>query len=145
MNGINVGRWILGGIVAGVVVWLLEGVAGLFYMPAMKAALDAHGLAMEMNAGVFVSSILISLIGGLILVFIYALARARFGPGPKTAVTAAITLWTGGYLLSLMGYNMLGLFPSSLLVTWGLVGLLEMIVAALVGGWIYREAQPESS
>jgi hypothetical protein len=26
-----------------------------------------------------------------------------------------------------------------MLVMWGLIGLVEFIVAALVGGWIYRE------
>lgn len=145
MNGINVGRWILGGVVAGVITWLIEGLAGIFYRADMDAALAAHGMTMEMTSGVFVGSIFVSLVGGLVLVYIYALARSRFGPGPGTAALAAITLWTGGYLLSLMGYGMMGLFPSRLLVTWGLVGLGEMIVAAIVGGWIYREKQPEGA
>ncbi len=50
-----------------------------------------------------------------------------------------LTRWIGGYLLSLAGYHMLGLFPVRMLVLWGTVGLAEMILAALVGGWIYRE------
>ena len=40
-----------------------------------------------------------------------------------------------------MGYSMMGLFPSKLLVTWGLIGLVEMIVAGLVGAWLYRERE----
>ena len=39
-----------------------------------------------------------------------------------------------------MGYQMIGLYPSSMLVMWGSIGLIEMIVATLAGGWIYREA-----
>ena len=81
-----------------------------------------------------------SLIVGLSLVFFYAVARPRFGPGPKTAVTIAVALWIAGYLVSLLGYHMIGLFPTSMLALWGLVGLIEVIVAAMVGGWIYREA-----
>jgi len=27
-----------------------------------------------------------------------------------------------------------------MLVMWGIVGIVEMIIAALVGGWIYKEA-----
>lgn len=50
--------------------------------------------------------------------FLYAAARPRFGAGPKTAVIVAVAMWAGGYLLSLVGYHMLGLYP---------------------GGWIYRE------
>lgn len=45
----------------------------------------------------------------------------------------------GGQLLALIGYGMLGLFPGRLLVVWGIVGLAELVVAGLVGGWIYRE------
>ena len=139
MNGINVGRWILGGFAAGAVTWVIEGLAGSFYLADMNAALAAHNLTMTMDTGTFAGSLFVSLVAGLVLVYIYALARARFGPGPRTAVVAAITLWTGGYLVSLMGYNMMGLFPSRLLITWALVGLVEMVLAGLVGGWIYRE------
>lgn len=74
------------------------------------------------------------------MVFSYAVARPRFGPGPKTAITVAVALWVGGYLLSLFGYQMLGLFPGRMLVLWGRVGLVEMVLAALVGGWIYLQA-----
>jgi hypothetical protein len=146
VKGINVGRWIASGIAAGILLWLLEGLASTLYIADMEAALEAHNLSMEMNASVVVISLAVSLIAGLILMFFYAAARPRFGPGPKTAVIVAIALWTGGYLLSLLGYQMLGLFPTGLLVLWGLTGLVEMILAALAGGWIYREAyeQPAS-
>jgi hypothetical protein len=33
----------------------------------------------------------------------------RVGAGPKTAVIAAVALWFGGHLLSLIGYSLLGL------------------------------------
>lgn len=52
-----------------------------------------------------------------------------------------VALWIGGHFLALMGYHMLGLFPPGLLVLWGIVGLVEMVLAALLGGVIYREAQ----
>lgn len=139
MKGISIKRWLLGGIVAGVLMWILEGVASTIYMRDMQTALQAHGLAMEMNAGVFLISVVASLIAGLTLVFFYAAARPRFGPGPKSAVIVAVALWIGGYLLSLLGYQLLGLFPVRMLALWGLVGLTEMIIAALVGGWIYSE------
>lgn len=140
MRGINVGRLIGGGVVAGVIMWVLEGAASALYMRDMTAAMQAHGLSMEMDAGLVLTSIAVSLIAGLALVFFYAAMRPRFGPGPGTAITAAVALWIGGYLLSLIGYQMLGLFPVRLLVLWGAVGLVEMILAALAGGFIYREA-----
>ncbi|MGD2134706.1 MAG: hypothetical protein PVF27_01045 [Gemmatimonadales bacterium] len=142
MNGINVGRWLAGGISAGILMWILEGVASTLYLGDMRAALEAHGLSMEMTAAVAMISVVVSLIAGLTLIFFYAAVRPRFGPGPKTAVIVAVALWLGGYLLSLLGYQMLGLFPTSMLVLWGGVGLLEMILAALLGGWVYREQGP---
>ncbi len=36
---------------------------------------------------------------------------------------------------------MLGPFPNGLLATWGVLGLVEMIIVAMVGGWLYREAE----
>jgi len=140
MGGINVSRWIAGGVVAGILIWVFEGIGSVFYMSEMEAALASHNLSMEMSAGILVLSILVSLIVGLTIVFFYAVGRSRFGPGPKTAVIIAVVLWIGGYLVSLIGYHMVGLYSGHLLIHWGLIGLVEMIIAALVGGWIYREA-----
>jgi hypothetical protein len=60
----------------------------------------------------------------------------RFGAGPKTAVIAAVALWFGGHLLSLIGYSLVGLQPAGLLTMCGAAGLAEMIIAALIGGAI---------
>ena len=139
MGGINIGRWIVGGVVAGALIWIIEGVASVFYMEEMEAAMAAHGLGMEMTAAVWTMSVVVSLVVGLTLVFLYAAARPRFGAGPKTAVIVALALYVGGYLVSLCGYRMLGLFPDAMLVKWAAVGLVEMLVAGLMGGWIYRE------
>lgn len=140
MNGINVGRWLGGGIAAGALIWLVEGLASVLYMDDMQAALAAHDITFEMSAAVLVLSIVVSLIVGLTLMFFYAAARPRFGPGPRTAVLVAVGLWFGGYLVSLIGYQMLGLYATGMLVMWGVVGLVELILAGLLGGWIYREA-----
>lgn len=139
MNRINTGRWIFGGLAAGVLIWLLEGAASVLYVEDMLASMQAHDLSVEMNAWSWVVSVLVSLITGWVAVFFYASVRPRFGPGPRTAVLVAVTLWFGGYLLSLLGYGMMGLFPPGLLVLWGAVGLAEMILATLLGAWLYRE------
>ncbi len=139
MNGINVSRWLASGVVAGIIFWLIEGAASMLYMEDMQSALEAHGLNMEVTASLMLTTIVVSLLAGLVLMFFYAASRPRFGPGPKTAVIVAVALWTGSYLLSLAGYHMMGLYPAGMLVSWGLVGLVEMVIAALVGGWIYRE------
>ena len=140
MGSINISRWLLGGIVAGITMWLLEGFGSMLYMAEMETAMQAHGLSMEISPVAIALSIVVSLVVGLTIVFFYAAARNRFGPGPRTAALVTFALFVGGYLVSLLGYFMIGLFPSSLLVKWGVIGLVEMIVAGLLGGWVYRES-----
>lgn len=139
MAGINTSRWLAGGVVAALLIWLLEGAGSVLYMDDMQASLQKLGISFEMNARMWAIAVLVSLISGLVLIFLYAAARPRFGPGPRTAMIVACVFWAGGYLISLIGFSMLGIYPTGMLVMWGVVGLVEMNVAALVGGWIYRE------
>lgn len=141
VKGINTHRWLAGGLAAGVVTWLIEGAASVFYMDDMQAALEAHALSMEMTGATWMLTILVSLIVGLVLIFLYAAMRPRFGPGPRTAILAAVALWCGGTLVSLIGYAMLGMYPTGMLAVWGVIGLVELVIAGVIGGWIYREVE----
>jgi hypothetical protein len=140
MGGINGGRLLAGAAAAGALIWLLEGAFGLLYVEQMTAILADHGLGMAMSPSMIALTLVVSLLAGLSVVFFYALARPRLGPGPRTAVIVAIGLWIGGWLLALIGYRMIGLYPVRLLVMWGATGLLEMILAGVLGAWVYREA-----
>lgn len=139
MAAMNKGRWFVGGVAAATVIWIVEGIGGFMYLKPMQSALETHGLEMSLSAGSWLLSTLASLIAGMALVFLYILARSRFGPGPRSALVAGFALWTGGSLLSLLGYYMLGLFPAWLLLIWALLSLVELLLAALVGAWVYRE------
>jgi hypothetical protein len=139
MRGININRLIAGGISAGILVWFCEGAASLLYMDDMTRVMAAHGLSMTMDASMYFLVVIVSLLVGLSLVYFYAACRPRFGPGPKTAFIVAVALWVAGYLVSLIGYQMLHLFPPRMLVLWGSIGLIEMVLAAQLGAWIYRE------
>jgi hypothetical protein len=141
MSGINLKRLLLSAVAAGFVIWLIEGAgAVMLYMEIMEARLAELGLSMQMSGSVMAITIGVSLITGFSIMFFYAAVRPRFGPGPRTAILVAVVLWLGGYFLSLVGYYLAGIYPSHLLVQWGAVGLVEMMLAALLGGWIYREA-----
>jgi hypothetical protein len=144
MGGINIGRWLAGGFAAAVVTFLLEGVWAQFYTADWEAAMANLGLNMDMTGASWYLAILVSLLVGLTLVFFYAAARPRFGPGPMTAVKVAVALYVGGYLVTLLGYHMAGFYPSNLLMMWGWQGLVSMIAGALVGGWIYKEEEKEA-
>lgn len=139
MGKFSTARWAWSGIAAGVVMWLGEGLGSMLYMAEMEAAMKAHNLAMEMSTKMIAAGLAISLVAGFTLMFFYAACLPRLGAGAKPAMLVASVLWAGGYLLSLAGYQMLGLFPNSLLLTWGAIGLVETNLAALLGAWIYRD------
>ncbi|MGH8284879.1 MAG: hypothetical protein ACRETT_03835 [Steroidobacteraceae bacterium] len=140
MSGINVKRWLAGGAIAGIVFFILEGVLSMLTVERMTQALQEHGMSMNMDDPVLMLwALVLSLLAGLALVFFYAAARPRFGPGVRTAVIVAVALFCGSYLPGLIGYHMIGLYPDQLLVIWGVQGLIAMIVASVIGAWIYRE------
>lgn len=140
MTGMNAQRIAAGGVVAGAVIFVVEGIASQLYLGPMEAALAEHNLSMSMSAGGFVTGAIVSLLVGFALVWFYAAARPRFGPGPKTAALVACVFWLGATVTSIVGYRMIGLFPDSMLLQWAAVGLVEAIIAAMAGGWVYREA-----
>ena len=139
MGNINVGRWLAGGVVAGIVLWLVEGAASALYMEEATAALAARGLSMEMSPAFWALTCIISLLMGIAIVFFYAMARARLGAGPKTAIVIGIVAYFGFYLPTILGYMMIDLYPRSMLHTWAMIGLVEMIVVSLAGAWVYKE------
>jgi hypothetical protein len=139
MGIINTGRWIAGGIAAGVLMWIIEGAASQLYFAEMMAALDKAGLSVAMNAGTIALTLLVSLLVGLGVVFFYAMARQRIGAGPRTAIVVGVAAFVFFYLPGLLGYQMIGLYPGSLIAKWAAVGFVETVVISLVGAWIYRD------
>ena len=87
-----------------------------------------------------VIAIVITLVLGIVIVIGYAAIRSRFGPGPKTAVIAALFAWFGVYLYQNVIALGLGIVPARLAmiaIAWGLV---EYIIAAIAGAAVYKEA-----
>lgn len=140
MGAINWGRVLLGGLLGGVIVNAVEGLSGLIYQEQMRAILAEHGLAWGEGPGMMILYFAMGFGFGIAGVWLYAAVRPRFGPGPKTALRAGFYLWLVGYLAPLIGWSSIGLFPGRLLAQWGVVGLVELLLATLLGAWLYREA-----
>jgi hypothetical protein len=139
MQIINTGRWITGGVVAGLLMWIIEGAASQIYFAEMMASLDRAGLSVAMDAGTVAMTLLVSLLVGLGVVFFYAMARQRIGAGPRTAIIVGVAAFVFFYLPGLLGYQLIGLYPGSLILKWAVVGFLETVVISIVGAWIYRD------
>jgi hypothetical protein len=140
MGKINIGRVLLGGVVAGIVGNILGYlVDGLMLAPQWTAAMKALGKP-EFSVNQIVAFNIIGLVYGILVVLLYAIIRPSYGAGPKTAVYAGLGAWAIGALLpnaSLM--SVAGLFPSNLTVMTTAAAIVESVVAALAGAALYKE------
>lgn len=139
MGKINWGRVILGGLLAGVVVNVFEGVAGTLWQKEYAAALTALGKTMEMSPTLMAYFLGFGFVYGIFAVWFYAAIRPRFGAGPKTAACAALAVWFIGYVAPTLGYIMLDLFPTALMAKATVVGLAETLLGTELGAWLYKE------
>ena len=139
MGRINLGRVVLGGIVAGVIINVVEYVLNVVVLAdRWREVTAAHNLMPVGMHAILVFNI-IGFIIGLAAVWTYAAIRPRFGEGPGTAFIAALLIWL---VVDLVGdsYNaVVGLFPLSLTLILVAVSLVETVVATLVGAYLYKE------
>lgn len=139
MGKINWGRVIIGGLLAGLVLNLIDfPLHGVWLMSDYEAAMAALGKGPTPGSliGLYVAY---DFVVGIFVVWLYAAIRPRFGAGPGTAVLAGLAVWFLTFLLHAIGEAPLGLFPLRLYVIPVLVGVVQMALAGLAGGWAYRE------
>ena len=140
MAGINRGRFVLGGMAAGVVMNVISLLSARLYLEEMMAILEAHEFEPAQGPAGMAVYLLMRFTWGFVAVWFYTAARARYGPGPKTAVLVGFVFWLGGFFLAVISHGMLGLFPTGMLALWAIIGLIAIVLSTLVGAWIYREA-----
>jgi hypothetical protein len=135
----NHARILIGGLVAGVILnvgeFLLNGVVLAKQMEEffVKCAMPRPG------PRTFVILIVITFVLGIFIVYVYAAIRPRCGPGPKTAICAGVIAWFGVYLYGNIVAWALGFVPTNVMIIAIVWGFVEYAVAALAGGWLYRE------
>ncbi|SPE41362.1 membrane hypothetical protein [Candidatus Sulfopaludibacter sp. SbA3] len=140
MGKINMGRVILGGIIAGVIINLVEGVMnGVILQPQWSQAAKAIGRSATMSPKQIVAFNVWGFAAGIIAIWLYAAMRPRFGAGPKTAIQAGAALWLLAYAMANGMMAFLHIFPLGLLLTVTAVGLVEVLIAATVGAYFYKE------
>ena len=146
MAKINLGRVLIGGIVAGLICFVGDGlVHGVILADRWAAVMLANGKPAgdfgRQYPGVFLTY---DLLKGLVAVSIYASIRPRFGPGPTTALLAAILVWILVIPVPLWGLMPMHLLSKHLAVLWTAYGLLPILFGTLAGAWLYREADVAS-
>ena len=139
MNNINFGRVILGGLVAGLIInigeFLLNEVVFVKQMEEMFRRLN-----LPRPGGSFIATAIgITFLLGIVMVWLYAMIRSRFRPGPKTAIIAAFVIWFCVYFYcGILNATLFGV-PTYLMLIGFVWGIVEYILAAIAGAWLYKE------
>ena len=139
---INTKKVLVGGLVAGVIINIIDFVANTLILGArMKAESDAFkpGMSDAMMAGnAVISYVIMDLVLGFALIWTYAAFRPRFGAGARTATYVAVLFW----LLALIftaGYRQMGIMSSGLWWSFAFIGLVNFLIAAWAGAAVYSE------
>ncbi|MGA3081331.1 MAG: hypothetical protein ABSD44_08115 [Terracidiphilus sp.] len=140
MGKINIGRVILGGIVAGIVSDLLGYlVDGVLLAPRWEEGMLRLGHS-DFSPNQVIGFNLLGLVSGIVLIWIYAAIRPRLGPGVKTAVCAGLAVWVVGSLLPNLGFMWIGGLFSRHLTAYTTAGaLVETVAGAIAGAALYKE------
>ena len=137
---INFGRVLLGGLVAGVILTIGEYVLNDVVLAKQMAETFRKFNLPKPGNNFIVAATVVTIGLGIVVVWLYALIRPRLGPGPKNAVVAALIMWFGVYVYTGVINGMLFQIPMTLILIGFAWGLVEYIIAALVGGALYRES-----
>ena len=143
VSNINITRVLLGGLLAGLVLNIGEYVLNHIVVAQLWSSDGAE--TGQFSAGQVASGWIIMFVFGIALVWVYAAIRPRFGPGPKTAVIAGLTIWCVAWLLTGASFITVGIFPLGQMVASIIWGLFEVPIAAVAGAWFYREDESGSS
>lgn len=143
----NVKRIVMGGLLAGLALNLLEVVAGsLFGME--QAWIDAEKAIGRLIPDTTAANTLFLLMGfgaGIVAVWVYAAIRPRYGAGPKTAVIAALMVFLSGPLMGGITQTLMGWAPGKTALKATILLFFELVAATLIGGWVYREQEVSAS
>jgi len=140
MNKINLGRVILGGIVAGIVIDLFEGILnGVVLANQWATVMTGLGKSGTMSIKQIIAFNVWGLVTGILMLWVYAAMRPRLGAGPKTAMCAGLVIWATAYALGGAAPVFLHLIPVGLMATALAVGLVETMVAGVAGAYFYKE------
>lgn len=124
------------GLLAGIV-WIVLGSVVTVFLGRDFAALPNNHLA-NPTPGFIVSNVVIDLIEGISVVWLYAVLRPVYGRGMRTAVIAAFAWW---FIVSLgdATWCSFGFFPPRTVIPLMIGTLPALVLAALVGTRFYKD------
>jgi hypothetical protein len=140
MGKINLGRVVLGGLLAGLVVNVGEAILN---MVVIARQVEAAMLALNVppiGSQAITGFVTLGFALGIAMVWVYAAIRTRFGPGVPTAILAGVIVWFLSYAYPNAAMAIMGIFPGNVLAIGTVWGLAELVLASIAGAWVYSEA-----
>jgi hypothetical protein len=138
MGKINSARVLLGGLLAGLIVNIFEYVTNGVVFAAQWDEYEKM-LGRQMHPGAIPFFIVSSFVAGIGVVWLYAVARPRLGPGPKAAILTGIAYWFFAYAIPAANHVAANLAPARLTITVTLILLVGVLIASLCGAAVYKE------
>lgn len=144
MSQLNWTRILIGGLVAAIILFLTD---GFFHESVVgedwKAVYAALGAREPQHSATGVAYFAIFELGrGFLAIFLYALMRQPFKPGPKTAALAGVVTWLAFSLTGPAQFIPLQFYSHAL---WGKVAAFQLvtsIIATIAGAAIYKDSAP---
>jgi hypothetical protein len=138
MKGINLGRVIQGGLLAGILINISEFLLNEKVLKSENdAVMKALGKTMPEGGSTLVVWTVLSFAIGIASVWLYAAIRPRYGAGPGTAARAGLAVWFFTALVTMVVMNNMGLVPiNGLALIWTLV---QSVLTTVLGAWLYKE------
>ncbi len=137
---INLKSVFISGIVAGIIII----VSGMGMIPLvgnqMNEVLESRSLPPLSNGAVGYFGIM-SIILGISIIWVYAFVQSNFKSKLKVAVAVSIIIWFLTYFWSNAALVAYGFMPFRLAAIGTAYGLLELILASVIGSKLYREVK----
>ena len=137
MGRINWVRVFVCGVVTGVIWTVLSAISTWYVGADFNSAVPGNKIFAP-SAGLAAFLLTLNLAGGIWAMWLYAAIRPRYGAGPKTAALAGVSWWVVTTLADAT-WGSFRLVPVKALLPLSAVALPELIVAVLVGAWLYKE------
>ena len=140
MKNINLGRVLVGGLLAGLILNIGEFLLNDVILGAQMREFFARYRIPDPGASFMLVAVTLTFVMGIVLVFVYALIRPRLGPGVKTAVVAGLIMWFGIYIYTGAINGILFGIPLNVMLIAFVWGAIEYVIGAIAGAWAYKEA-----
>ncbi|OHD15334.1 MAG: hypothetical protein A2086_08445 [Spirochaetes bacterium GWD1_27_9] len=134
----NIKSLLISGLVTGLVIMT----SALTMVPVvgnqMDAVLASRGLPPLSNIAM-IFFCFVSLITGIILIWLYAVLKNYYGAGIKTVIIVSVFVWFIGNFLSSMALIAYGFMPVKLTVIGTIWGFFETLIASIIGTRFYKD------